>query len=82
MARDYFREQVAGEEALELVGRLGFTLAKSHAERQARNATTEDERTAWQMIARRIRRRGELGEVVDSALGEEPTTDGQEGSEQ
>lgn len=78
MARDYFKEQVAGEEAAELVARLGFTLAKSHAERQARQAKTEDEQTAWQMIARRIRRRGEVEEVLDSALGAPPADSGED----
>lgn len=55
MARDSFKEQVATEEASELVERLGYTLAKSHATRQARKATSNDEKLAWGMIARRIR---------------------------
>ncbi len=63
MARDRFKEQVAMEEAQELVSRLGYTLAKSHAARQARRATTDDERSAWEMISRRIRTPEEAAEA-------------------
>ena len=62
MARDRFKEQVVREEADELIVRLGFMLALSHAERQARKAVIPDEQEAWAMIARRIRR---LGQGVD-----------------
>jgi hypothetical protein len=66
MARDYFKEEVAAEEARELVERLGYTLARSHSERRARLAKTDDELNAWEMIARRIRRMGDKSaEVAD-----------------
>lgn len=55
MARNYFKEQVAGEEAAELVEVLGYTLARGHAARKARYATTSEEREAWKMVGRRIK---------------------------
>lgn len=72
MARDRFKEQVAADEAQELVERLGYTLAKSHAGRQARKALTPEERLAWEMIERRVKRPDEP-EVAgfDENLGEE-----------
>lgn len=75
MARDYFREQVASEEAEELVARLGQTLAESHSARRARLATSEDEKTAWAMISRRVRRMGRGG-----AAEEDPDVGDEEGA--
>ena len=75
MARDYFREQVASEEAEELVARLGQTLAESHSARRARLATSDDEKTAWSMISRRVRRMGRAGDEPEDEGGD----DGSEG---
>jgi hypothetical protein len=77
MARDYFREQVAAEEAEELVARLGQTLAESHAARRARMAMGDDEKTAWSMIARRVRRLGRAGGDAGDVEETEETADGE-----
>lgn len=63
MARNYFKEQVAGEEADELVELLGYTLARGHAARKARYAKTSEEREAWKMVVRRIKPPGALTEA-------------------